>query len=105
ALPFSVTEDSLLLLTFHRLKKYKLLYPAEVEALVTSKACPDLKTLYRQKKRWGVGGLDTTLWGFGVMSTAFITHILILMAPFFLSAKLIYFILFKIFIDLFFLVP
>ncbi len=105
ALPFSVTEDSLLLLTIHRLKKYRLLYPLDAGALVTSKACPDANTLFRQKKRWGVGGLDSTLWGFSVMTTAFATHLLILLSPFFWSLNLIFFIFFKICIDLFFLFP
>ncbi len=105
ALPFSVTEDSLLLLAIKKLGKYKLIYPLDKEALVTSKPCPDFKTLFHQKKRWGVGGLDNTPFGFTVMATAFITHLMVLLSPFFMSLNIIYMIIFKILTDYFFLLP
>ncbi len=104
-IPFSVTEDFKLLMAFHKLKKYKIIYPLDADGLVTSKACPDLKTLYWQKKRWGVGGLDSDVVGFGVMAPAFIIHLMIFLAPFFYSATLLYLLLFKFFIDYFFLLP
>ena len=51
-IPFSVTEDFALLNAINNLGKYKIIYPLNPESLVTSKPCPSLKELFRQKKRW-----------------------------------------------------
>ncbi|MBN1301392.1 MAG: glycosyltransferase [Melioribacteraceae bacterium] len=103
AIPFSVTEDFKLLMTMHKLKKYKIIYPLDKDALVTSKACNDITSLYSQKKRWGVGGLDSDVIGFSVMATGFLSHIGIITAPFFLTENVVYMLLFKLFTDYFFL--
>ena len=105
AIPFSVTEDFKLLMTIHNLKKYEIIYPLDKEGLVYSKPCEDLKSLYWQKKRWGVGGLDSDLAGFSVMAAAFVTHLAILLIPFYYSAIALYLFVFKILIDYFFLYP
>ncbi|MFH1195313.1 MAG: glycosyltransferase [bacterium] len=102
-LPFSVTEDFALLMAMHGLKKYKIIYPLDSGGMVTSKACPDLKSLFWQKKRWGVGGLDSDLIGFSVMAWGFVAHICMLLTPFFFSMNAIYMILFKFFVDYFFM--
>ena len=67
-IPFSVTEDFKLLMAIYKLKKYKVIFPIDAKALVSSKPCPDFKSLYSQKKRWGVGGLDSDVDGFFVMA-------------------------------------
>lgn len=103
SIPFSVTEDFSLLMTFHNLKKYKIIYPVDEGAHVTSKPCPDPKSLYWQKKRWGVGGLDSDIVGFGVMASAFAVHLIMLLIPFFFSTTLLYGAVFKFFVDYFFL--
>lgn len=104
-LPFSVTEDFRLLMAVHDLKKYKIIYPLDVGALVTSKACPDWTTLYWQKKRWGVGGMESDLIGYSVMVWGYIVHAAMLMLPFFFSLTGLYLSIFKICVDYFFVKP
>jgi cellulose synthase/poly-beta-1,6-N-acetylglucosamine synthase-like glycosyltransferase len=104
-LPFSITEDFRLLMSIHKNKKYKIIYPLDVGALVVSKACPDLKTLYWQKKRWGVGGKESDFIGYMVMAWGYICHLAILLLPFFFSITALYLALFKISIDYFFVKP
>jgi len=104
-LPFSVTEDFQVLMAMHNLKKYKIIYPLDEGARVTSKACPDLKTLYSQKHRWGIGGLDSDLAGYLVMTTAFLTNLGLLLTPFFFSMGALYLAVFKILLDYFFVAP
>ncbi len=99
SLPFSVTEDFNLLMAMHRLKKYKIIYPMTSEGLVTSKPCSTWKSLFKQKKRWGVGGLESDIAGFAVMATGFITHLSIILVPFFFSVLSLYLTLFKIAVD------
>ncbi|MBA4250136.1 MAG: glycosyl transferase [Chlorobiaceae bacterium] len=103
SLPFSVTEDFNLLFAIHNLKKYKIIFPFDTSALVESLACPDIKSLYRQKKRWGVGGLKSPLRSYFVMASAFISHLAIILLPFFFTTTALTILLFKLFIDFFFL--
>ncbi len=103
SLPFSVTEDFNLLFAIHNLKKYKIIYPFDINALVESKPCKNFKELYRQKKRWGVGGLKSPLRGYIVMTAGFITHLCIILSPFFYSQAIIPLIAMKLFTDFFFL--
>ncbi len=103
AIPFSVTEDFMLLKAFEKLKKYKLIYPLDPGGLVVSKACKDLKILYRQRKRWGVGGLDAGLREWIVMGNGWLANIGMVLAPFFYSATSLVVCFFKIFTDFFFL--
>lgn len=100
-LPFSVTEDSQLLLAISKLKKYKIICPLDKDALVTSEPCQDYKTLFHQKKRWGVGGMDVSFYGFIVIGTAFLVTFLSLLIPLFYSMNVLYMFAFKIFTDLF----
>ena len=102
-IPFSVTEDFKILMAIKNLKKYKIIYPLDKASLVTSKPCKDIKTLYRQKKRWAVGGLGSNLDGFFTISTAFLTTLFTLLVPFFYSVDALYLISFKVFTDLFML--
>ncbi|MFA7228241.1 MAG: glycosyltransferase [Melioribacteraceae bacterium] len=104
-LPFSVTEDFNLLMAIHELKKYKIIYPLDQNSLVNSKVCPDWKTLYWQKKRWGVGGMKSDLIGYSVMAWGYIVHALILLLPFFFSATGLYLSIFKIAVDYYFVKP
>lgn len=104
-LPFSVTEDFNLLMAIHEMKRYKIIYPLDASALVTSKACPDWRTLYWQKKRWGVGGMKSDLIGYSVMAWGYIVHGAMLLLPFFFSLSVLYLIVFKILIDYYFVKP
>ena len=105
ALPFSVTEDFTLLRAIYKLQKYKILFPLEKEALVTSIPCPDFKSLYRQKKRWAVGGLGVPVRGFFIMFWGFLANLAILLTPWLLSPVWLYLIFFKVIIDFFMLYP
>jgi cellulose synthase/poly-beta-1,6-N-acetylglucosamine synthase-like glycosyltransferase len=102
-IPFSVTEDFKLLMAIKELKKYKIIYPLDKGSLVTSKPCEDVKTLYRQKKRWAVGGTGSSIDGFFVIASAFIVTLFTIAIPFFYSATVMYVLLFKAFTDLFML--
>jgi cellulose synthase/poly-beta-1,6-N-acetylglucosamine synthase-like glycosyltransferase len=100
-LPFSVTEDSNLLLAIYNLKKYKLLYPLDKDALMTSVPCQDFKSLLGQKKRWATGGLQVPVPGKIIMAWAFTTNLCILLTPLFFTAGCLYLAFFKLAIDYF----
>jgi len=104
-LKFSVTEDFRLLMAIDKLKKYKILYPIDKESLVTSKACSTVKELYHQKKRWSVGGLDSEPAGLALITSAFLTNLMMLLSIFFFSKAIIPLIVFKLLIDYFFIAP
>lgn len=104
-LAFSVTEDFNLMKAFSALRKYKIIYPMEPDALVTSEPCADLKSLYWQKKRWGVGGLASGLDGYAVMASGFLASIGMLLSPFMYSDNILFIIIFKIASDIFLLMP
>lgn len=102
-LPFSVTEDFNLLRAIYKLQKYKIIFPLDVNSLVTSIACKDLISLYRQKKRWGVGGLQIPPKGYVVFVFGFFTHLGMLALPFLFTAVWLYLSAFKLVIDFFIL--
>lgn len=104
-LPFSVTEDFNLLMAIYNLKKYKLIFPLEKDALVTSLPCTGVNELYHQKKRWGVGGLGVPLRGFVIMAFGWLVNLFILLTPIFYSDTWFYLAIFKIATDLFLLFP
>ena len=104
-LPFSVTEDFILLNAIKKLKKYKILFPLDEKSLITSIACKTWKSLIRQKKRWGVGGLGVPFIGFVIMVFGFLCNLAILLTPFFFSPVWLYLAVFKIAIDFFVLLP
>jgi len=104
-LPFSVTEDFNLLMAIARLGKFKIIFPMDKNALVTSLPCTSLPELYHQKKRWGVGGLGVPFRGFVIMSFGLIVNLCILLTPLFFSTAWLYLAVFKIAIDLFVLYP
>ncbi len=101
-IPFSVTEDFMLMLQIHRQKKYKIIHTTESDALVVSKPCPNVEALYSQKKRWGVGGLDSDIVGFSVMAVGWALHFMILISFIFFSKTVLYLIIFKVAADYFF---
>lgn len=101
-LPFSITEDFRLLKSIHQLKKYKCIYPVDENAVVTSKACADIKELYWQRKRWGVGGKESDLFGYLTMVWGYISKVMIVLTPFFFTLNMFYLTVTKIIIDFFF---
>jgi cellulose synthase/poly-beta-1,6-N-acetylglucosamine synthase-like glycosyltransferase len=113
-LPFSVTEDFNLLNAIWKLGKYKIIAPLDKDALVTSLPCRSLKELFRQKKRWAVGGIGVPIpgyllfiFGFAANLCMFITPFLFLIQTGFLAAgsTWLYLCFFKLAVDFFVLHP
>lgn len=98
---FSVTEDFQLLMALNKLKDKKIIYPVDYETIVTSEPCKDIKTLFRQKKRWAIGGLKSSLDNLLIISTGLWVSLFMVMVPFFYSENLLYLILLKVSTDLF----
>lgn len=100
---FSVTEDFQLLHAMDRLKKYKIIYPLDSGGYVISEPCPDMKVLYWQKKRWGVGGLNSRFIGFFTMSFGFLMSAAMFLLPFYFSPGVLVILAGKILMDYLFL--
>lgn len=98
---FSVTEDFQLLMAINKLKNRKIIYPADAESLVTSEPCPNLKTLFLQKRRWAVGGMKSRIDNLLIISTGLWVALLTFMIPFFYSTSVLYLLIFKVFTDFF----
>jgi hypothetical protein len=83
----------------HKLGKHKIILPFDAGSLVTSLPCPDIRSLYRQKKRWSVGGLKVPPRGYIIMVIGFMTHLLLLLSPFFFSPAVAVMMFFKCLLD------
>jgi len=77
ALPFSVTEDYVLVQAIWQKTKLQIRYPINANTVVESRACSSWKDLFRQRQRWGVGGLDMVPRGLLLMSVHFAMHLLL----------------------------
>lgn len=82
AIPFSVTEDYALVQAILNVTDYRVAFPVNPASVVKSKACQNWHQLFRQKQRWGVGGLDMVLRGMMVMLMAWIARCVLLIAAF-----------------------
>ncbi|HTX17975.1 MAG TPA: glycosyltransferase [Bacteroidota bacterium] len=80
--PFSVTEDFALFKAMTGSGRWEYRYPLDRKTLVFSRACESMGALFRQKRRWGVGGKDIPLFGLSIMAIAFCFHALLLFGPF-----------------------
>ncbi len=105
SIPFCVTEDFKLVQVLSKLKKHKIIYPVDLDSLVVSEPCEDFKTLYRQKKRWGVGGLDGDLLGFSVAGITFLSFLGIILTPIFFSYIALALIMARISLDMLSIYP
>lgn len=82
SLPFSVTEDLNLLNAMEKLGKYKFIFPINRDSLVLSLPCPDFKSIYRQKKRWIVGGIKLPFYGYLLGLNTWLAALGIVLTPF-----------------------
>lgn len=82
AVGFSVTEDFALFKAIAYKSDWTVRYPVHTSTLVWSEPCHNLKELFRQKKRWGRGGLDIHPIGFAIMSIGFMMNAAIIVLPF-----------------------
>ncbi|MBI2417715.1 MAG: glycosyltransferase [Ignavibacteriales bacterium] len=98
-MPFSITEDSQLLLAISKLKKYRIIFPLDKEALVASMACPDIKSLYLQKKRWSIGAFSVPWYSYIIMGSCWLTHACMVAAPFIFTPLLGVLIFLKVLVD------
>ncbi len=80
-LPFSVTEDYILVNAVKKTGKWKIRFPMDPDTLIESNPCPDMKALYRQKHRWATGGGDMEPAAFLFFAPVFIVHALIVLFP------------------------
>lgn len=71
-IPFSVTEDYALVQAILRSTPYGVQFPMNPSGVVSSKACANAAQLFRQKQRWGVGGLDMVLRGLIIMAVGWV---------------------------------
>jgi 1,2-diacylglycerol 3-beta-glucosyltransferase len=79
---FSVTEDFALFKAIGYKTAWEIRYPVADATLAWSEPCATAGDLYRQKKRWGRGGLDIHPIGFAIMSVGWLMNALLLAGPF-----------------------
>ena len=82
AVGFSVTEDMALFKTIGYKSKWKIRYPVRRASLVWSRPCASVGEVYRQKKRWGRGGVGIHPLGFAIMSIGFLMNAALITLPF-----------------------
>jgi len=80
-LPFSVTEDYILVNAVKKTGKWKIRFPMDNDTLIQSEPCPNSKALYRQKHRWACGGGDVEPAAFLFFTPVFLLHALIVLFP------------------------
>jgi cellulose synthase/poly-beta-1,6-N-acetylglucosamine synthase-like glycosyltransferase len=74
-IPFSVTEDYALVRAVLRHTEFEVAFPAVRASAVRSRACENIRQLFRQKQRWGVGGLDMVWLGNLVMLVTWLARL------------------------------
>lgn len=84
-IPFSVTEDYSLVQSILKHTGLEVRFPLNPETVVLSSACRTWKQLYRQKQRWGVGGLDMVLRGIIIMSIGWLVKLALIIGIFSVS--------------------
>ena len=85
AIPFSVTEDYALVQSILQKTRYQVRFPVDPKTVVNSIACQSWNQLYRQKQRWGVGGLDMIPRGLVIMGIGWIAKLSLLLTLFITS--------------------
>jgi cellulose synthase/poly-beta-1,6-N-acetylglucosamine synthase-like glycosyltransferase len=77
-IPFSVTEDDALFHAITREGTFTARFPLNSAALVESHGCKTWKQLYRQKKRWFMGGRDMDATRVAVFGLAYVFNVFLL---------------------------
>jgi 1,2-diacylglycerol 3-beta-glucosyltransferase len=81
---FSVTEDFALFQAISR-TKWKVIFPLNGLTINSTRPMETIPSLYKQKKRWTLGGLDGQLNLLFLLTASFLTHMLTAGAVFFAS--------------------
>lgn len=77
---FSITEDFALLQAIERTGAWEYKYPVSASTLVWSEPCSDLATLWKQKRRWALGGRGLGLRGYLVLISSVLMNAAIVLA-------------------------
>lgn len=72
AIPFSITEDYALFNAITATGTWKARFPIDAGTLVESLPCGSWKELFRQKKRWFIGGAEMNLKSILLFGTGFV---------------------------------
>ncbi len=104
---FSITEDFLLLQKIHKDSEYKRTqFPLDDDTKNITLPCSDLTTLFRQKKRWAMGGMGEFNFGIVVGMFSWLTGAVILTGWAYLSIQdYLFFVITKLIADSVFLFP
>jgi cellulose synthase/poly-beta-1,6-N-acetylglucosamine synthase-like glycosyltransferase len=76
---FSLTEDMALLNSIIKKTDYKIAYPLQSGSMIQSLPLNHIRDFFQQRKRWLFGGKKAPLWGWILMFTSFIAHLLIVL--------------------------
>jgi cellulose synthase/poly-beta-1,6-N-acetylglucosamine synthase-like glycosyltransferase len=82
SIPFSVTEDYALFHAITARTAYKAVFPLDARTLVKSKPCGTWRELYRQKKRWFLGGRGMEPRQILIFGIPYLLNVLLLVVPF-----------------------
>jgi cellulose synthase/poly-beta-1,6-N-acetylglucosamine synthase-like glycosyltransferase len=105
-IPFSVTEDFMLLQKIHSDAGYKTKFPINDNTKNITLPCLSIKQLLGQKKRWAAGGLDAFNLGILVGVLSWLTGAVILSGWAYLGLQVyLSFVIIKLVCDLVFLFP
>jgi cellulose synthase/poly-beta-1,6-N-acetylglucosamine synthase-like glycosyltransferase len=74
---FSLTEDMALLNSIIKKTDYKIAYPLQSDSMIQSLPLNHIYEFFQQRKRWLSGGVKAPVWGWVLMFTSFIAHLLI----------------------------
>jgi cellulose synthase/poly-beta-1,6-N-acetylglucosamine synthase-like glycosyltransferase len=105
-IPFSITEDFMLLQKIHKSGKYKTFFPVNKNTRNITLPCLTVRQLIRQKKRWAKGGLGEPNPGMIVGLFSFLTGLILLFGWLFIGWKsYLLLLLAKMISDFLFLLP
>ena len=77
---FSITEDYALLKAIEKTGRWEIKHINDPRAAIFSYPLDSLKDFFMQRLRWIKGGRSARPWAYFLMSTSFVTHILLLIA-------------------------
>lgn len=105
-IPFSITEDFMLLQKIHKDGGYKTKFPVNDDTKNITLPCLTLTQLFRQKKRWAAGGMGELNYGMLIGLLGWVTGVIMLAGWAFMDIRLYAaFFLTKLIADSVFLFP